>query len=110
MAGGLKAMDHMYANGYWIGHVVSFVAMSPYRLPVATIGGKARHVLVMTAGDIADSYDLSDCLKSGTVVHAHRDYTLPDDEVKREYYLKDTKTGLVWDPSAVEMTEEEANG
>ncbi len=110
LGGGLKAMDHMYANGYWIGHVVSFVAMSPYRLPVARIGGVEKHVLVMTAGDIADSYDLSTYLKTGQVVHAHRDYKLPDGEVKREFYLKDTKTGLVWDPSTVEMTEEEADG
>lgn len=110
LGGGLKAMDHMYANGYWIGHIVSFVAMSPYRLPVARIGGVEKHVLVMTAGDIGDSYDLSTYLKAGQVVHAHRDYKLADGEVKREFYLQDTKTGLVWDPSTVEMTKEEADG
>ena len=107
---GLKAMDHMYANGYWIGHVVSFICMNPWRKPIATVGGKALHVMVMTAGDICDDYDLSACLKDGVVKHAYREYELDDGTKKREHYLQDTKTGEVWDPSTVEMTEGEANG
>jgi len=109
LGGGLKAMDQMYSNGYWPGHIVGFICMNPWRKPVGTMGGRGLHVMVMTAGDIIDSSDLAVAMRAGEAEHAYREHTLDDGTITREYYLQDTKTGLVWDPSAVEMTKEEAD-
>jgi hypothetical protein len=109
LGGGLKAMDHMYANGYWIGHVINFVCLNPWRKPIANLDGHDLHVLVMTCGDVTDSDDLASYMRAGKVRHAKREFTLTDGMPAHEFYLQDTETGGVWDPSKAEMLEEEAN-
>ena len=113
LGGGLKAMDHMRSNGYWIGHVINFVQSNPYHKPVFSPDGHKAYVLVMTCGDVTDSDDLALYLKAGLVRFECREYVINNDDgtevTAHEHYLHDTATGGVWDPSTAEMLEEEAN-
>lgn len=110
MSGGCKAMDHMYGNGYWPGHIVNFVQMNPYRKPIGKLGGHNMYVLVMSCNDITDSQDLARALRAGTVKYARREWVLSGGGKGHEHYLQDTETGEVWDPGSVEMLEDEKNG
>ncbi len=112
LGGGLKAMDHMYANGYWVGHIINFCQSNPWRMPLGIFGGKRLYVQVMTCGDVSDSDDLAMYLRAGLVKHVRREYKIISDDGTEasavEHYLQDTQTGEVWDPSAAKMLEEEA--
>lgn len=107
LGGGLKALDHMYSNGYWIGHIVNFIQMNPWRKPIQTRDGKKKYVLVMTCGDITDSEDLAHYIRAGIVKPARREFVLADKTTTYEHYLQDTKTEGVWDPSTAVMLDEE---
>lgn len=109
MSAGLKAMDQAYANGYWIGHIINFVQLNPWRKPIAIKGGKHQYVMVMSCGDITDSDDLANYIRLGVVEHARREFTNPDGTNEVEHYYRDKKTGEVWNPADAVMTEEEEN-
>lgn len=113
LGGGLRAMDHMYTNGYWIGHIINFCQANPWRMPIECVGGHRQYVQVMTCGDVSDSDDLAAYLRAGLVRHARRKYAIINDDGTEvsavEHYLEDTQDGGVWDPSAAEMLEEEAD-
>lgn len=58
VSAGLKALDNLRANGIDLGHVVTFIKMAPFRLPLGSIEGVHFNVLVMRDGDINTSEDL----------------------------------------------------
>ncbi len=108
VGGGLEAMDQMHSNGYWLGHMVNFIKMSPYVKCVGSIGGQELYVLCMTCGDITDSEDLAHYMRAGKVKIGRRDYSIDDGTTGSEHYLEDCETpGKVWDPSKAEMLDEE---
>lgn len=67
---GLQALDHLRSNGVDLGHIVSFVRLSPWRKPIATFDGHAQHLLVMRSGDLIDSEDLQEMLKANALTVA----------------------------------------
>lgn len=108
VGGGLEAMDHMHSNGYWLGHKINFIKMSPYMKCVGRINGKEQYVLCMTCGDITDSEDLAHYMRAGKVKVGRRDYAIDDGTTGSEHYLEDcNEPGKVWDPSKAVMLDEE---
>lgn len=104
---GLKAMDQMHSNGYWLGHKVNFIRMSPYMKNVGTIHGKEQFVLCMTCGDITDSEDLANYMRNGHVRVGRRSWELDDGTRGTEHFLEDTKSDGIWDPSEAVMLDDE---
>lgn len=109
VSAGLNALDSMYTNGYWPGHVINFIHQQPYHKPVGTIDGIDQFVLCMTAGDITDSDDLANYMRSGWVKISRREFTIEDGDNEGmtgvEHYYEDVRdgdSGRVWDPSTVQ--------
>lgn len=67
VSAGLKALDELRSHGIDLGHLVNFVRLSPYRVPVTTIAGRDFNLLVFSAGDVVGSCDLALNLKERTV-------------------------------------------
>jgi len=64
---GLAALDSFRDNGGEVGDVVWFLRLSPYRIPVAWIGGAALHVVLCRAGDFIANESLQERLEAGQV-------------------------------------------
>lgn len=81
VAAGLSALDYLRSNGSDLGHIVSFVRLSPYELQVDIVGrGIPQEVKILQAGDIIADEDLCTALRSGECsivcedgVHKYRD-------------------------------------
>lgn len=68
VSAGLKALDNLRSNGVDLGHVISFVRMSPWRMPIGNIAGvEIPPLLVMRDGDLISSLDLAEARKAGKV-------------------------------------------
>lgn len=70
LTAGLKALDNLRSNGMDLGHVVSFIRLSPWRLPVLEISGIEFTVMVLRDGDIIASEELVQLRRRGAVVTA----------------------------------------
>lgn len=90
VAVGLAAFDTLGSNGVQLGDVVEFVRMTPWQIAVDKIAGKEESLLVMRAGDLVTSVDLSERLRSGECSMKY----LPE---TRQHVLVD-KTGDQWLP------------
>lgn len=62
---GLRALDIGVSNGWYLGHVVNFIQLAPYRQRAVTIEGKDWVFLVMRAGDIRSSEDTEQLRREG---------------------------------------------
>ena len=68
VSAGLKALDNLRSNGVDLGHVISFVRMSPWRMPIGNIAGvEIPPLLVMRDGDLISSLDLCEARRAGKV-------------------------------------------
>ena len=67
ISAGALALDSLRSNGVDLGHVVLFVNAAPYHIRYDTIGGKAAHLIVLTAGDVVASEDLTQNLRERSV-------------------------------------------
>jgi len=70
---GLKALDNLRTNGIDLGHHITFIRLAPYRIPVGTYGGQEFHLVVMSAGDVVGSAELSLAIKQGWAKRAQTD-------------------------------------
>jgi len=61
---GLQALDELKSHGVELGHIVRFIKLAPFKIPVGYAGGKQVHVLQMRSGDILGSEDLAQMLRS----------------------------------------------
>lgn len=93
VSAGLSAMDTLASNGMQVGHIVRFVRMAPWVMPIAKIEGYDLSVLVLRDGDIIASEDLMSELKSKTVSFS----AAVNDKGVREHGLVD-KAGKRWTP------------
>ncbi len=84
VSAGLRAMDILESNGIQLGHIVTFIKFSPYRIPVDCIGGKWMYLMQVDAGDITGDEDL------GVELRAGRRRLLFDDS-SGEHYIEGTK-------------------
>lgn len=63
---GLSALDYLRSNGMDLGHIISFVRLSPYELQCDTVArGIPQHLKVIQVGDIIASVDLKQALRTG---------------------------------------------
>lgn len=64
VSAGLLALDHLRTNGMELGHIVTFVRLSPWRKIVASYEGNEIPLLILRSGDIIASEDLQTNLRS----------------------------------------------
>lgn len=62
---GLSALDVLASNGIELGHIVTFMRISPLRMRIGIYGGYTAWALVMQVGDLTGSVDLAEKLKKG---------------------------------------------
>jgi len=94
VSAGLNALDNLRSNGIDIGHIVTFVRLAPWGIPVVSIGGKEKKILILRDGDILGSEDLKanlDSSKCGLDILTHEDGS------KEHRYVD--QNGTTWDPT-----------
>jgi hypothetical protein len=62
---GLEALDTLRSHGADLGHIVNFVRLAPWRLPVDMIAGAPVYVLILQDADITSSEDTAKAVRSG---------------------------------------------
>jgi hypothetical protein len=60
---GLQALDVLHDHGSGLGHIVKFIRLAPWRLPIDMIGGKEEELLILRAGDLIADEDLEQKLR-----------------------------------------------
>jgi hypothetical protein len=90
LAAGPTALDALASHGIELGHICSFLKISPYRYEVDRYQGKSFYMLVQQVGDLTGSIDLRADLRAGKV---RMDY----DAENREHIITDKK-GKRWKP------------
>ena len=101
VSAGLQALDELRSNGFDIGHTVGFTRLAPFRRPFATIGGERLTLIVLVAGDIVDSEDLGQALKSRRA----RVVAKPNEEGVMIHQFVD-ENGKVWSPIEAAVPED----
>jgi len=101
VSAGLQALDELRSNGIDIGHTVGFTRLAPFRRPFATIGGERLTLIVLVAGDIVDSEDLGQALKSRRA----RVVAKPNEEGVMIHQFVD-ENGKVWSPIEAAVPED----
>lgn len=96
VSAGLKAMDVLASNGYQLGHLITFLRMAPFRLPIGTIAGKSQYMIVAQVGDICGNEDLMNQLRGreARIVAKEREV---DGVTVKEHVLIDPD-GKTWNP------------
>lgn len=101
VSAGLQALDELRSNGIDIGHTVGFTRLAPFRRPFATIAGERLTLIVLVAGDIIDSEDLGQKLKS----RACRIVAKPNEEGVMIHHFVD-ENGKMWSPVEADVPED----
>jgi hypothetical protein len=94
VSAGMKALDNLRSNGIDIGHVVCFIRLAPWRMPIAMVAGKEFPLMILRDGDILGSEDLQTALNQKECeikLIKHEDGSV-------EHVYVDNK-GQVWDPT-----------
>lgn len=65
VSAGMMALDNLRSNGMDLGHVVTFLRLSPWRFPADMVEGHEFYLLPLYAGDIIASEDTAEMLKLG---------------------------------------------
>lgn len=81
VSAGLKALDNLSSNGMTLGHIVHFLRLHPWRLPVDLIDGIPEHLIILRDGDIVGSEDLAASL------HAKQSHIIFDVETQEHLLL-----------------------
>ena len=58
VSAGLLALDHLVSNGIDVGHIVNFIRLAPWRIPIASHAGHVSHLMVLRDGDLIASEDI----------------------------------------------------
>lgn len=105
VAAGLLALDALRSNGIDLGHIVSLLRLSPYRMPADCIGGVDVFSLVLHAGDIKGSEDTMRELRDGTLLlKTVKEKDADGFEVERHVYTR--AGGIQLAPTKPWMAEE----
>lgn len=68
VSAGLKALDNLRSNGVDLGHIVNFVRLAPWRMPIGNVNGvEIPPLLVLRDGDLISSEDLATMRRKGLV-------------------------------------------
>ena len=58
VSAGLLALDNLRSNGIDVGHIVNFIRLAPWRIPIASHAGHISHLMVLRDGDLIASEDI----------------------------------------------------
>lgn len=64
VSAGLQALDELRSHGVDVGHTVFFTHLAPFRKRLPPIAGRESALVILHSGDIFDSEELADNLKS----------------------------------------------
>lgn len=93
LGAGLGALDIIRSHGVDLGHIVTTIAMVPFRLIVDHVDGKPFEVLMMRAQDLVGSEDLAEALRSGLLKVS----SVSEDDGPRSHRYEDLE-GNMWNP------------
>lgn len=95
ISAGLSALDYLRSNGMDLGHIVSFVRLSPYEWRCDIVStGIPQECKILQAGDIIGSEDLAANLRSGKTVLK----TVQSNGLDIHAYEADGQTTIPQDP------------
>jgi len=97
VSAGMKAMDNLRSNGIDLGHIVSFIRLSPWRMYVDCVEGLSFHIMILRDGDLLGSEDLRAALVQGKCKIEVREYKDEEGVLRRCHMFKDSN-GDLWDP------------
>jgi hypothetical protein len=90
---GLAALDNLRSNGMDLGHIISFVRQSVWRVPVGIVESVPIYLVVLRDGDIIASEDLPNMLRKGKGKIETRKFG----ETEQHVYVD--ATGKQWNPT-----------
>lgn len=93
VSAGLSALDTLRSHGFDLGHIVTFMSIQPWKLPLGFIDLIDQKLLMMRDGDLCGSEDLVLALRSGAV----KVQVSVDKDGKRIHRYVDQE-GKIWDP------------
>jgi len=91
VSAGLQALDNLRSNGLDVGHLVNFVRLSPWRIPIASYEGNLIYLIVLRDGDLIASEDLQQSVRSGKAGVTY------DASIKQHLFVDEQ--GATWNPS-----------
>jgi hypothetical protein len=97
VSAGLKALDNLKSNGIDVGHIVRFIRLSPWRMPIENICGVDKYIMILRDGDITGSEDLSEALRKGECEIKVREYK-DEEGVLQRCHMYLNKDGDIWEP------------
>lgn len=100
VSAGLGALDILRSNGFDIGHTVAFVRLAPFRRWVNLPNGIQIPLISLVAGDIIDSEDLGEMLRTRKVRIVPRVI----DGMTQHCFVDEN--GKSWNPVEVDMPED----
>ena len=65
VSAGPAALDALRSNGVELGHLVTFIELSPMRTRQDISEGHEEHIIILSASDVTSSKDFQDELRSG---------------------------------------------
>lgn len=93
VSAGLQALDELRSHGVDLGHTVHFTHTAPFRKRLSAIAGKEPSLVILHSGDIFDSEELAETLKSRRARIVAREV----DGVTEHFYCDET--GKAWTPA-----------
>lgn len=91
ISAGTDALDYLRSHGMDVGHIVTIAREAPYGIRVAFVGGKKRSLMIVEAGDVCASEDLSFEMRAGRCESFY-------DTEENTHKLRDPRTGDAWSP------------
>jgi hypothetical protein len=64
ISAGQAARDVLHSNGMELGHIVGFIRLSPWAMPVAMVNNKQVPIMMLRVADLLGSYDLTKSLRA----------------------------------------------
>jgi len=93
VSAGLQALDELRSHGCDVGHTVSFTHLAPFRKFLPAIAGKEPSLVILHSGDIFDSEELAENLKTRKCRVITR-----ENEGAIEHFFCD-ENGRTWNPA-----------
>ena len=98
VSAGAVALDQLRTNGGGLGHIVTFVRLAPWRIPIGFVDAKEVHLHVTHASDIVGSEDLA------VLVNEDRAGYRWDEESGQHVFVDET--GFKHKPQATQLSED----
>lgn len=67
VSAGLEALDYLRTNGSDLGHIMNFLQLGPWRLPIDMIEGRQQHLVITHGADLIADEDLQAAIRAGAM-------------------------------------------